>query len=103
MIERSVIYYIQNEYTEDENHVLRATETRRKAYAMVESVTGAEWFNGGRNGLNPQYRFTVYSKDWHNEKIVEYNGTRYAIYRVYQPNPHDMELYAELRKGPEYE
>lgn len=103
MIERREIFYISKVYEEDEAHVLHATEERRKSYAIVESVTGAEWFNGGRNGLNPQLRFTVYARDWHDEKIIEYDGVRYSIYRVFRPNVHNLELYTELRKGPENE
>ena len=94
-----VIYYITAEYTQDENHVMHATETRRKAYANVDSVTGAEWFNGGRNGLNPQYRFTVFYADYNGEKIVEYKGIQYAIYRTYQATTDTIELYTEYRKG----
>lgn len=94
-----VIYYINTEYTQDENHVMHATETRRKAYANVDSVTGAEWFNGGRSGLNPQYRFTVFFADYNGEKIVEYKGTQYAIYRTYQATTDTIELYTEYRKG----
>ena len=94
-----VIYYVSTEYTQDENHVMHATETRRKAYANVDSVTGAEWFNGGRNGLNPQYRFTVFFADYNGEKIVEYKGIQYAIYRTYQATTDTIELYTEYRKG----
>lgn len=102
MIGSSEIYYISTEYSEDENtHVITGTETKRKAYALVESVTGTEWFNGGRNGLNPQWRFTVFFYDWQGEKVVEYEGIRYSIYRVFRPDANSLELYAELRKGPE--
>lgn len=103
MIGSSEIYYISTSYREDENHVQHATETRRKAYALVESVTSSEWFNGGRNGLNPALRFTVFFFDWYGEKIVEYEGVRYSVYRTFRPDSNSMELYAELRKGPENE
>ena len=60
-----------------------------------------EWFDGGRNGLNPQYRFTMFQFDYTGEKIIEYNGKQYTIYRTYNRSVDEIELYAELRKGNE--
>ena len=80
---------------------MERTETKHKVYVDVTSVTSQEWFEGGRNGLNPQYRFTMFSFDYNNEKIIEYNGKQYTIYRTYFRSVDEIELYVELRKGNE--
>lgn len=70
-------------------------------YCNVSSVTGSEWFEGGRNGLNPQYRFTMFAPDYEGEEVLEYNGERYAIYRTYVGQNETIELYTEKKKGNE--
>lgn len=93
------IYLIGTTYTEDAYGVLQPTQTRRLAYANVTSVSASEWFEGGRNGLNPEYRFTMFAPDYHGEDEVEYNDAHYAVYRTYQRRTDMIELYCEKRKG----
>ena len=95
----AVIYLISETWTQNEYGIMQATETRRKVFAEVRSVTASEWFEGGRNGLNPEYRFTIYRFEYNGEEIAEYNGTRYTIYRTYEARNDALELYAEKRKG----
>lgn len=64
----------------------KATETKRDVFAQIDSVSRAEFFAAGQNGLNPEYRFTVFSGEWAGEREAEYNGVRYSIYRTYQPS-----------------
>ena len=63
-----------------------ATETKRDVFAQIDSVSRAEFFEAGQNGLNPEYRFTVFSGEWDGEREAEYNGVRYSIYRTYRPS-----------------
>ncbi len=65
----------------------------------VKSVSQSEWFNGGRNGLNPAYQFTMFSHDYEGESVIQYEGTNYAIYRTYIRDDEMIELYTELKKG----
>ena len=95
------INLISESYTQNTYGVYEKSMEKRKVYAKVESVTGREWFEGGRNGLNPQYRFTMFQFDYLGEKIVEYNNVQYSIYRTFIKNNDEVELYAELRKGNE--
>ena len=55
----------------------------------------------GRNGLNPQFRFTMFSHDYNGEKIIKYNDRQYTIYRTYFRKVDEIELYTELKKGNE--
>lgn len=94
-----VVYLVKEIQTQDENGVFHTTEKKRKVYANVQSVTMSEWFEGGRNGLNPIYRFVVYQPDYHEEEIVEYKGNKYSVYRFYQSKNDNIELYVQLKEG----
>ena len=40
--------------------IQQPTETTKKIYANVKSVTRDEFFNGGRNGLNPDGQYSLF-------------------------------------------
>lgn len=97
----AVIYLISETFEADNVGVLVPTETKRKVYANVTSVTAEEWFNGGRNGLNPDLRFRMFKYDYQGEEVIEYLGKRYAVYRTYEARNDVLELYVERKKGDE--
>lgn len=97
----SVANLVVESYSQNDYGVMERTTTRHKVFVNVTSVTGQEWFEGGRNGLNPQYRFTLFSHDYHGEQIIEYEGVQYTVYRTYLRNVDEIELYVEKRKGNE--
>lgn len=101
MNKSSVAYLVSESYTQNNYGVLEKEETKQKVFVDVSSVSSAEWFEGGRNGLNPQYRFTMFSFDYQGEKIIEYNSKQYTIYRTYSRKVDEIELYTELKKGNE--
>lgn len=76
-----------------------ASESTKDVYCEVESVSQSEFFEGGRNGLNPEYRFTMFFADYNNEPIVEYKSQRYAVYRTYLNKNDKLELYVERKGG----
>lgn len=94
-----VIKLIKTVQTQDDFGVWRPAETEREVFAQVNSVTRSEFFEGGRNGLNPEYVFTMFEADYEDERIVEYNGLRYAVYRTYIGRNDTLELYAERQGG----
>ena len=96
------IKLIAESYQQDNYGVPQKTRTVREVYADVHSVTASEWFEGGRAGLNPEYRFTMFAPDYQGEKVVEYNGTQYGVYRTYQARTDIIELYTQLKKGDQY-
>lgn len=84
----------------DKLGVQREIFTPRQVFCRVNSVTRAEFFGAGRNGLNPAYCFTVFAGDYNDEELCEYHGKSYGIYRTYQvPGTDDLELYAERKGG----
>lgn len=95
----SVIYLVSNNKTQNEYGIWVDNLTERKVFAEVSSVGQSEWFEGGRNGLNPEYRFRMFVYDYNGESLVKYNGTVYSIYRTYVDRNELIELYAEKREG----
>lgn len=87
------------EQTQDSNGVWHKTETTRTVYCQANSVTRSEFFAAGREGLNPEYEFTLFFADYDGEEVVEYNGKRYAVYRTYIGRNDTIELYAERKGG----
>lgn len=94
-----VITLITETKTQDDYGVWNITETTRDVFCQVDSVTRAEFFEGGRNGLNPEYKFTLFFGDYEGERDVEYKGDRYGIYRTFRGRTDTMELYAERKGG----
>lgn len=95
----NVIKLISTTFAKDEYGVDRKTETERQVFCKVRSVTRAEFFDGGRNGLNPEYQMTMFAADYEGEETVEYEGKRYAVYRVYRTDDDYLELYVERKGG----
>lgn len=95
----SVITLISVTRTQDEYGVWRDSETTTDVFCQVDSVTQSEFFEAGRNGLNPQYRFRMFYGDYNNQELVSYNGSRYSVYRTYLRRDDTLELYVERKGG----
>ena len=75
------------------------TAVRKMVYCQMSSIRQSEFHEAGRNGLNPAYRFTMFSGDYNDEEIVEYNGKTYSVYRTYLKRSDQIELYVERKGG----
>lgn len=75
------------------------TETPRQVFCQVDSVTRTEFFNGGRNGLNPAWKFTLPAVNYNGEDTVIYEGKPYGVYRTYYAGGDELELYVERKGG----
>ena len=75
------------------------TPTSRDVFCQVDSVTRAEFFDGGRNGLNPEFRMTMFFGDYDGEQMLIYNGKSYSVYRTYKGRNDTIELYVERKGG----
>ena len=95
----TVITLIAQENVQDDFGVWRSSPKKTDVFAQVDSVTRSEFFEGGRNGLNPEFRFTMFGPDYNGEKIVEYNGDRYAVYRTFVARTDVLELYVQREGG----
>ena len=99
-MDRSVLIALVSEtFAPNEYGVEIPTETKREVYAQVQNVSLDEWSNGGRLGLNPSLRFTMFAPDYNEEEIIEYEGNRYTVYRTYIKRNDYIDLYTERRQG----
>ena len=95
-----VIVLIADQKTKDEFGIYRSgTRTEREVFCQVGSITYSEFFEAGKNGLKPEFRFTMFAGDYEGEKTLRYNGLEYAVYRTFQADADNIELYVERRVG----
>lgn len=95
-----VIKLISRFYAKDAYGVLKPTSTERVIFARVESITRQEFYEAGRSGLNPAFKFIVFAEDYQDEGVCEYNGKKYAVYRTYRvPDSDYIELYVQREGG----
>lgn len=99
MDKSDVITLITQSRTQNDYGVWETTETTSDIYAQVESVSQSEFFEGGRNGLNPAYKFIVYAFEYNGETIISYNNERFGVYRTYRTKTDMLELYVERKGG----
>lgn len=95
----AVIYLISEQFAKDTYGVERVSRKRRKVFANVTSVSSSEWFEGGRNGLNPEYRMVIFGPEYRGEKVIEYKNQNFSVYRTYQARDDMLELYVERKQG----
>ena len=87
------------------NQVVEKTRTTASLYAELSSVSQTEFFSGGRLGLQPSLKVTLYDFEYNNEPIVKvyFSAEKvklYSVYRTYCVNGTDkIELYLEERGG----
>lgn len=84
---------------QDEFGIWRETPTARNVFCQVSSITRSEFFDAGRNGLNPEFMFSMFAGDYEGERTCEYRGQQYSIYRTYLGRNDTLELYAERKGG----
>ena len=94
-----VLTLIAVTYTSDAIGQQVPTENRRNVFCNVSSISGSEWLDAGKAGLNPEYRVTMFSPDYQGEQIAELDGVRYGIYRTYLGRNESIELYLERKAG----
>lgn len=93
-----VLILISQNITTDQYGREVVTESTRQVFCEVSSITQSEFYAAANAELQPEFRFNVFFGDYAGESIVEYQGTRYAIYRTYRADDF-MELYAERKVG----
>ena len=95
----NICYLISQTFTRDNAGVMKPAEISTQVFCNIQSVTASEWFEGGRNGLNPEYRLTMFEGDYSGQEIVQLDGVRYAVYRTYKTKDNNIELYVQKEGG----
>lgn len=71
------------------------TRSTKEIFALVESASQSEFFNGGQNGLRPEYKFTVLLNEYGGQETLIYKSVEYDIYRTYRRNDGRIELHTQ--------
>lgn len=95
----NVINLISETAYKDEYGVTQTLTKSRQVFCQVNSITRAEFFEAGRNGLNPEYEMTMFAGDYQGESTVEFDGRMYGVYRTYKGRNDTIELYVERKGG----
>lgn len=95
----NIIQLLTPSYAQDAIGQFVATETATTVFCNVQSVSREEFYDAGRNGLNPEYRVTLFAPEYHGEKNVVFNGIRYGVVRTYEGRNDTIELYIERKTG----
>lgn len=94
-----VITLIEIAQTQDDYGRWIKAESARDVFVQVDSISLTEFYEAGRNGLNPEFRFRMFAGDYDSETECLYNGARYSIYRTYKNRNDVIELYVERKGG----
>lgn len=80
-----VITLIKQEIQYDELGVAIPTETKRYAYAHLNSIGQKEyWSSTGQHDFKPECVAGVFTFDYDGETLAEIDGKRFQIYRSYR-------------------
>ena len=95
-----VINLISLTTSQDEYGATQKVEHKRKVFCDVASVSSAEFFRAHQNSMNAQFQIKMFRYDYKGEKLLEYEGEQYSIYRTHCPRgSDDIELYVERKAG----
>lgn len=87
-----IITLIAESTTQDEDGYRVTEETESEVYADVKSVTRTEFYDAMRAGVSASIVFHISFHDYENQRIAEYNGTRYKVERTYRTDADHIEL-----------
>lgn len=93
------IKLIHEAYAKDSLGQYVAEETVRTVWANVDSVSGAAWADAGVLGIQASFEVFTPKVNYKGEKLVEIDGQRYAVYRTYETEGDEIELYLQAEVG----
>lgn len=78
--------------TDADGYPLDPVETAKEVFVDVRTVRRAEFYEAMRTGLALTISFGIRACDYSGEKLVDYDGMRYQVARVYTKDGEFMEL-----------
>lgn len=76
-----------------------ATETSKEVFCSVLPINQNEFFRARAEGINPTKKFEIFFADYEGEELLEFEGQKYVIYRVYDREDDITELYCQRKLG----
>lgn len=90
-----------NETVIDEYQQYIQKPVARKIFVVPKSITRTEFNRAGQLGLKPELSFETPAVNYRDEKVLQYEGHFYGIYRIFVDNTlgDTVTLYGELKDG----
>lgn len=96
----NVCYLITIAYGKDDvGRRISVGETETMCFCAELPVPSNEFFGARQGGIKSEVVLLVDSEGYHDQTIVKYNGSQYAIYRTYPQSNGMTELYLSERVG----
>jgi len=92
MLYRDTVDLITVAQTQDADGYMTDVETSRTVYADVNNATRQEFYEAYKAGLQIALSIIIRYEDYEGEKLVEFNGKRYKVERLYSSDRERMEL-----------
>ena len=73
--------------------------TTREVFCAKQNVKRSEWLTAAQLGFKAAWCVTIWADEYQGETVAILDGLRYGIYRTYQPNSEELELYLEQKVG----
>lgn len=97
-IEHGEVTLISTTYTQDDIGQPIETETERTIMCEIHSIGRSEWIAAEQRDMESAIMLRVFSAEYHGEKIAEFCGKRYEVYRTYKIGE-STEIYIGTRVG----
>lgn len=96
-----VAFLLRQKYKKDKlGQYVPSEEVKDEILVSEESITRTEFFKAGQNGMRPEIMLKTASVNYSGQSEVEYEGTRYSIYRTHKvPESDEIELYLQKKAG----
>lgn len=75
------------------------TTSTRKVLARRIPVSQSEFYSAGQIGISADFEFIISQFDYDGETMLTYNGQNLRIYRKYERDDNEIELYCEYAAG----
>lgn len=95
----ATINLLKEIYTRNDFGVDSATVTSRTVFCSTKSVSRADFYRAGQIGLALDFVFVTDPINYEGETILEYEGVKYDITRVYKASQNTLEIYAGHKVG----
>lgn len=93
-MDRSATAELKNiTYTTDAIGNRVPTATWSTVFCNIQSVSRAEFYEAGQQGLRAEYKLTMFGPDYAGQECVKLNNVEYTIYRTYIRQDEQIELY----------
>lgn len=74
-------------------------ESRTEVLCASVPISRSEFYAAGQIGINPDYELIVNPVEYSGQKVVEFKGKKLNVYRTYERNENELELYCSYATG----